>query len=290
MTTAGALLERVRSAAPDHAAVAVAIRKLVSLRAGGASESNVRPALAALGRLIARIAAAADLVACASMRLERKGPAPVSFAALGGAGAIPKILARDALLDLVMREPKLAASAEEVRRLYNEEHAFALAKSMDAKITARVQDEMRKAFQSGRPWLNVAEIVRELGGWTRAYAETVIRTNATTAYSAGRFREATRMQSEGILAALRYAAVLDGDARPNHAAAHGLIAAVDDPVWEKMSPPCGYRCRCTLEPVDSVDIPDSLRGPDGRLRRAKLPPGAYADPGFGQRPDRIGLG
>lgn len=273
------LIEQIRDAAPDHEAVAGAIARLVRARVDGDADS-IDGARLALGRTISRIAAAADLVARATLWLDLRGPRPAQFA------AVPRILPRDAVAELLEREPSLARSAEEIRRMYDDGHAFAAALSVDLTVTRQIQDEIEKQFRAGRGWYRTAEVVRQLTDWSRAYAENVVRTNVTTAYSSGRFREAERLEEMGLVAALRFSAVLDGDTRPNHAAAHGLVAGVNDPVWERLSPPLGYQCRCTVMPVDPVDVPAELKTKGGGLRRARVPAGAAPDyPEFGRRPD-----
>ncbi len=134
----------------------------------------------------------------------------------------------------------------------------------------------------------------DLAGWTQGYAQTVVRTNTTSAFAAGRFREAEDMKREGVeVVALKFVAIEDSRVRPNHLACDGLIASVDDPIWNKLSPPLFYGCRCTVVPVDAIDIPPHLFRADGTLKPATTPMGAYAergphgeDLGFGRRPDR----
>lgn len=39
-------------------------------------------------------------------------------------------------------------------------------------------------------------------------------------------------------------AINDGRTRPTHAAMDNYIAPIDDPIWQRWSPPAGHRCRC----------------------------------------------
>jgi hypothetical protein len=45
---------------------------------------------------------------------------------------------------------------------------------------------------------------------------------------------------------LMYDAINDSRVRPAHLALDGIIRAKSDPFWGSHSPPCGFRCRCSL--------------------------------------------
>ncbi|EPR1976546.1 phage minor head protein, partial [Yersinia enterocolitica] len=49
-------------------------------------------------------------------------------------------------------------------------------------------------------------------------------------------------------------AVMDRLTRPKHAALNGFTARYDDPVWQFMYPPDGYRCRCRVRARSEADI------------------------------------
>lgn len=212
------------------------------------------------------------------------GSATAPAAGGGEFGGLPRVAFHEAVADIIVREPRLAASAAEVAQAYGTEHAFALARSADLEITRRVQDAIAKALQVGSPLGDAAEVVAEVGDFSRAYAETVVRTNVATAYSAGRFRQMADPAVRNVIGALRFTAVGDADTRHNHAAADGLIASPDDPVWQHLAPPLGFRCRCGLDFVDWIEL--RRRGmvlPDGTVRRAAIPAGAGPDRGFDHR-------
>jgi hypothetical protein len=252
-------------------------------------------AVHALARVLSSVAARADLAGRVAMRLDLTGPRPDRFAAFA---AVVPVQFDEALADLARREPALVdplrAAAEDVRRIYGSvegpdgrrvyPHGFALAQSLDLEVTARVLSAIRGQLAEGSP---AVDAVAGLGDWTRAYAENVVRTNVTTAYSAGRLREARRLTGEGFEVGFEFQTAGDSDVRrgrkvdrgENHQAVDGIRAREDDPVWESFSPPLGYQCRCLLRPVVGGPwTPDALR-----VARAR---GARAAHGFGQRPDR----
>lgn len=162
---------------------------------------------------------------------------------------LPRVPPSEAVSDLIRREPRLARTAESVSRLYNESHAFALARSASEVLTRKVRDVTVASIQAGLPTPSAVEIIRGMGDFTRGYAETVFRTNANTAYTAGMFKQVRDPDVAQVIGGLRYDAVLDSDVRPNHAAAHGLVASPDDPVWHRIAPPLGYNCFGAGSPV-----------------------------------------
>ncbi len=287
--TPGQILESLREHAPSQkrlqAAIGAAMRSY--FKNGGYIDPKAK---SRLGATLAASNAMADLVGRAGMRLDRKGPAPVHFAAdfsfTLGAG-IRDITHTDAYKDLIDREPALGLSALEIEEAYSSgEYIFALADQTSDTITRNIQEVIRKAMRVGQDVSTASKQIAAMGDYPQRYVATVFRTNTTTAYGAGRMREAQRMSDEGLLVALKYSATLDGNVRPNHRAAHGLIAAPNDPVWNYLTPSLGFQCRCSLIPMDEIDIPKHLIR-DGEVRKAKVPPGAHPDsPGFGRRTDR----
>jgi len=212
---------------------------------------------------------------------------------------IPNVTFTEALEDMVAREPRLARSAQEVRDLYNTPTGkfFSMAKvranRAGMEILERVQEIIAKAIREGRETdTTIRAIERQAENFTRAYAQTVFRTNLTTAYTEGRFAQARDPDVADFVPAFRYDAVGDADTRPNHAAGEGFIAGVDDPIWNRYRPPNGYNCRCMIELVAVDDLRrlgairpgggvyrGQVRG--GKFRRLRdLPRGAFPDAGF----------
>jgi SPP1 gp7 family putative phage head morphogenesis protein len=189
---------------------------------------------------------------------------------------------RRAIEDLVSREPRLVADREELSRLYQSERVFGLARSADLTITQRVQDLLREAMEKAGPGVDATTVaIQSAGDFARAYAETVLRTNFATAYSDGRITKAMEPAVRAVTPALRFTAIRDSRVRHNHLAADGLVAAPDDPVWDSLRPPLGYLCRCRLDLV-SVEEAERMGILDraGNVRPARIPQGAYPDPGF----------
>lgn len=165
--------------------------------------------------------------------------------------ASARVPAAEAVQDLVSREPRLAGTAEEVAQLYRERHAFVVARTALKAVVQRVQAVIARALRLGEDRPAAVEVIRELGDYTKAHADTIYRTNLSTAYNAGRFAQARDPDVAKVFGAFYRYEVMDADVRrgreidhgENHSAAHGLIAAANDPVWRTAAAPAGYRCR-----------------------------------------------
>lgn len=197
---------------------------------------------------------------------------------------IPGVPFAEAIDELLKREPRIAPGYRAVQKLYTTEHGFALAKQFaDPAITEKVQETIRHAMQFGTESPKAQEVIQQIGDWAHSYAETVFRTNVTTSYADGRMEQARDEELRDIIVGLRRVAVLDADTRANHAAAHDLVAAQDDPIWTYLGVPGGYNCRCSYELVDIYEAEASGLMVNGKMRTATPPAGAYNDPGFEKR-------
>lgn len=262
----------------------------------GAHERAIRKVAAHIGGIMTL----AHLLGRRSMLVvadKVKKPTKMAVTSTVRLDAVPAVEFVEAIQDIVTREPRLAQSAEAVSQLYATEHAFAMARSADIKITQRVQAEVSRMIQEGmsvnEATKSIAKIGKRIEGFTDAYASTVFRTNAWTAFTAGEFEQAQDPDVADLVPAFEFSATLDGDTRPNHAAADGLVAATTDPIWNQFAPPLGYSCRCDLIPRDvywlrSMNLIDA----NGQVRK-RIPSNfssARPDKGFGMGRGKLQLG
>jgi hypothetical protein len=77
---------------------------------------------------------------------------------------------------------------------------------------------------------------------------------------------------------MEFYALDDARVRPHHKAADGLIAAVDDPIWDTFKPPLGYRCRCSVNFVSVFELEDRGLIKNGKVVRYLPPSFAFARP------------
>jgi len=195
---------------------------------------------------------------------------------------LPRVPFQEAIDALEAQEPRLAKSAEEVKRLYSKDRVFALTYSVDKKVTERVkQVVMRSLGEKSVGPVREVNLISALGDWTTWYADTVLRTNATNVYALGRMEEMKDERIRAVLPVLMFVSILDGDTRPNHRAAHGLVAGPDDPVWKRLRPPLGFNCRCRLDTL-TIEEARQIGAVDagGVPVKARVPYGAHPDPGF----------
>lgn len=256
-------------------------------------DGDVSVAREHLRNVIARTMILSDILGRRRMLLEVDSKHRVKLSATPEQSIVQidsQVVFEDAVQDILRREPRLASNAEEVQKVYGAGHSFALARSTELKLTQRIQTAIANLIEQGKSADDASLVIAEMGDFTRAYADTVFRTNLNTAYSAGRFRQAFDPDIAEIVGAFEYNAVGDIDTRDNHDAADGLIAGTTDPIWDIFAPPLGYLCRCSLRTVDRFELDDlKLLGPNGTIIR-KTPAGfssARPDVGFGRgRPDR----
>lgn len=155
---------------------------------------------------------------------------------------VPNVPPEKAIADLLFREPRLARTAEAISELYNRGYGFAMARASSEVIVERAKDYIAAYLTGNGRMPDTAQAIADLGGWARAYGETVFRTNVTTAYANGRLSMATDPVVSDFVAGVRRVEVLDSDTRPNHRASHGLMAPANSRVWVDHGVPGGYNC------------------------------------------------
>ena len=224
---------------------------------------------------------------------------------------LPKVTFDEAIEDLATRVPKTVRKAAErtadiISQIYSggrvgltgraDERVIAFARSAEARVTREARNFMAQMLREGaseaeagaRLKARVDEVRKRTRPWSESYARMVFRTNANTAVTAGRFRQARDPDMGDFVGAMRYDAVNDRDTRPNHAAADNLILKVDNPAWAKLAPPLGYNCRCQVVPVSRYSLEQMGRiGRGGVIRESRISFAAKPDPGFrhSERPD-----
>jgi SPP1 gp7 family putative phage head morphogenesis protein len=130
--------------------------------------------------------------------------------------------------------------------------AFTVAGLTSKAMLETARSELAHAIAQGR---DLRTFRRRLGerfdeaGWTRlnpSHVELVMRNGVMGAYGDGRRAQQTQPH---VLAARPYWEIMgvsDARTRKTHKAAHGKIVRVDDPFWQKATPPFGHNCRCRV--------------------------------------------
>lgn len=151
--------------------------------------------------------------------------------------------------------------------------AFTIAGVSDVRLIEQIKKALAATMESGGTAGDFEAAVNEITDaagverLARTQIDTVFQTNVQTAYQNGRFEQ---MSDPAVAAALPYwvfRTAGDDRVRPAHAALDGFTARIGDTVWNRIYPPCGYNCRCTVtaEGPDDVgedaDLPGTPRIP-----------------------------
>lgn len=257
-------------------------------------DSGLEDALARAARAIqAQILESAMLGAREVLKAARRA-APANAATISKVNAAPvgeriglgEVAPTRAVAALLKREPRLAKTYQQVALMYSRENAFAAVRALDITTAARVQGAIAEALKQGIGSIQASEVIQGLGDWTRAYADTVFRTNAATAYSDGMMVQTRDPDVRAIMVGMEVLHPVDGDTRPNHAPGAGFRASLDDPRWRVMRPPWGYQCRGSLNFIDRAHA-ERMGWLDerGELKRVEIPAGFHVDEGFRKQGD-----
>lgn len=234
------------------------IEDLIAARARQAGRAYAH-AMERAAALFGRMLALADLLGRRRMQLladraeeraaRRAELAAVALAHLRAAAPlVPEVQFKEAVADVLSRQPELADGWKAVADVYAERHGFACARAMDVAVTERVQRVVADVVR-GEGGPDPRKVIRELGDWTQAYADTVYETSVRTAYTAGMWARMAEPSVARVLPGARFVSALLPTSRPNHTACHGLTAPTDSLLWNVFSPPLGYRCKCALREI-----------------------------------------
>lgn len=98
----------------------------------------------------------------------------------------------------------------------------------------------------------------------------IARQNMQSAYMAGRWQRFNDNRDNRPF--IQYVAVRDESSRPPHAAQHGRVYHIDDPIWDVMWPPNGFNCRCRVRALSQGDIDErGLTVSEGDITKEDIP-------------------
>ena len=112
----------------------------------------------------------------------------------------------------------------------------------------------------------------------QARLDNIFRTNLLSAYMAGIAKQQEAPANVRRRPYFQYDAINDSRTRPTHTAMDNFIAPATDPVWQRWTPPAGYRCRCTRIALTEKEA--IARGWKGVAKAAPAEP----DTGWGEHP------
>lgn len=159
-------------------------------------------------------------------------------------------------------------------------------KLMLDQVQSEVMRHLTDAITSGETLPEFADKVNELTSslglapGKPSYLQMVFRTNVQSAYGSGRYKAIRNPVVAQTRPFVQYRTVGDARVRDEHAVLDGKTYAVGDPVWDRIAPPNGYNCRCsmvTLSKAQAVGLDVSTTIPDGYI----------PTPGFDQAPTAV---
>lgn len=211
-------------------------------------------------------------------RAEDKGHDLEALQAAGSVDAFAEIDIQDGVAVIPPREAiQFFRQSQPISSVTVEKLVAAAQQRSDAVVQALIDelngDIKRLVLEGLERGLSTTEIIDALADRFEAKGlaevnpsrlETITRTNAQTAYNAGRVQ---MMQAPAVKAALpywQYVTVGDSAVRPEHRKLDGLVMPADSPKWKDLIPPLDYNCRCTVVALDGDDLEsEGLTATDG---------------------------
>ena len=175
--------------------------------------------------------------------------------------------------------------------------AFTVAKATRLDILQDIRDAVQSAIDDGttleqfqkqlmpilktKGWWGKQEVLNEATGELRQVQlgspyrlQTIYQTNLQTAYMAGRYQ--SQIQNVTDRPYWMYVAVMDGRTRPAHRALNGKVFRYDDPIWNYIYTPNGFRCRCRVRALSAEEVAAmglTVESSEGKLSFIDVPAG-----------------
>jgi SPP1 gp7 family putative phage head morphogenesis protein len=132
--------------------------------------------------------------------------------------------------------------------------AFTAARLAEEDAITRLQSVLTEALEQGESLTGFIERVGAddilersmFGPQEPKYFETVYRTNATTAYNAGRRQQ---IQDTSGVEHLVYVTIIDQRTTSICRGYDGIRRPADDPIWDQITPPNHFSCRSTVRAI-----------------------------------------
>lgn len=123
-----------------------------------------------------------------------------------------------------------------------------------AKTLAELQ-ELNRLFRESRSFAEFHKKAQEVTEvFNKRWQKTEYETAVLTAESASNYNRLIGKTT--LFPYWEYRTVGDEKVRPEHAALDGLILPANDPRWDKIFPPNGWKCRCYIVPRMAHEVKD----------------------------------
>lgn len=166
-------------------------------------------------------------------------------------------------VDYWRREGGSEEGLQAVLKAYRERAQGASQLMLD-RISQAAVDRIEAALAEGQTLRDFAQGMRDdtialgISPASSSYLETVYRTNVQTAYGAGRFRQLTEPAVIEARPWVQYRTAGDNRVREAHQVLDGVIFDARSDEWQKVAPPNGFSCRCSIVSLDDQDVHDEL--------------------------------
>lgn len=194
------------------------------------------------------------------------------------------------------------------RDVWQEEHAraFTVAKAARKDILDVLRKGVDQAVASGwsaqRFERELTPVLQKLGWWGRQTVinpagveeivqlgspwrlNTIYRTNTSVSFGRGRY---ALMKANAINRPYwMYDAVNDSVTRDSHRALDNHVYRHDDPIWDRIYPPCGFNCRCVIRALTA----DQVKARGLEVRNNPQLPDNFPDAGWDFNPAQQTVG
>lgn len=120
--------------------------------------------------------------------------------------------------------------------------AVSIAGLAKLSLIGQIMSQLHKVLESGGTFKDFQKNVN--GVLPKHRLDNIFRTNIQMAYAQGRYEQ--QQMNKKRRPYLMYSAINDKRTRHDHARLDGCVRPIDDPFWDKHTPPIDYRCRCTV--------------------------------------------
>ena len=209
------------------------------------------------------------------------------------------------------------------RDVWRDEHArqFVVAKAMRTEVLETIRGAFDRALAGGDTLTGFMDELepelKRLGWWGEGMErdprtgllntvqlgsprrlQIIFDANMRASHAAGKWARIERVKD--AFPFLRYIQIQRDTKREAHARYHQLIRPVDDPVWERIYPPNGWRCGCTVQQLsrammerrgltESAPFEIEERGVLNRRTGQIEPTALGVDPAWDGNPGKAGL-
>ncbi len=166
------------------------------------------------------------------------------------------------------------SDGKEVVSIYDHRNQAAIT-AMEANIfhfsAAKTQAEVIELNRLAREAKNFNEFNAQAQKLLSDYNGRYLQTEYSNAYQVGTMSAKywDMKAASHIYPTWIYTTMGDGKVREEHSVLHGMRLPSNDPVWQTIFPPNGWRCRCTVVP-DSNDPPEDASGEQALEKLAQV--------------------